>query len=131
MRRDMDLIRAIVLKLEAWDKSSSGIFIVQDIEKDFPIEGYTAEEILYHYQLITEKGWVDTAGRSINSRSFTFRSLTSDGHDFADSVRDDKIWSLTKDGALKAGAFSMDLLGQLAKGFAKKQLEHYTGISLG
>ncbi|MDF4205193.1 DUF2513 domain-containing protein [Pseudomonas protegens] len=131
MRRHMDLIRTIVLKLEAWDKTPSAIFIVTDLENDFPIDGYTSDEILYHYQLIAEKGWVDTAGRSSNYRSFTFRSLTSDGHDFADSVRDDKVWSMTRDGALKAGAFSMDLLSQLAKGFAKKQLEHYTGISLG
>lgn len=130
MRRDMDLIRAIVLKLEAWDKKPSAIFVVQDIDSDFPIDGYTSDEILYHYQLIAEKGWVDTAGSSKNYRNFTFRCLTSDGHDFADSVRDDKIWSMTRDSAVKAGAFSIDLLGQLAKGFAKKQIESYTGISL-
>ncbi|MEE4124028.1 MULTISPECIES: DUF2513 domain-containing protein [Pseudomonas syringae group] len=130
MRRDMDLIRAIVLKLEAWHKQPSAIFIVQDIENDFPIEGFTSEEIIYHYQLIAEKGWVDTAGSTKNYRTITFRGLTSDGHDFADSVRDDKVWSMTREGALKAGAFSIDLLSQLAKGFAKKQIENYTGITL-
>ncbi len=77
MRRDMDLIRAIVLKLEAWHKQPSAIFIVQDIENDFPIEGFTSEEIIYHYQLIAEKGWVDTAGSTKNYRTITFRGLTS------------------------------------------------------
>lgn len=130
MRRDMDLIRLIMLKLESWEKSPSAIFVVQDIEADFAIEGYSRDEIVYHYKLIADKGWIDTAGAMNHYRNFTFRSLTSDGHDFVDSVRDEKIWALTRDGAKKAGAFSIDLLGQLAKGFAKKQIENYTGVQL-
>lgn len=130
MQRDMDLIRSIVLKLESWELRPGAIIIVQDIESDFPIDGYTAHQIGYHFNLIAEVGWVDTAGRNPTSRSFTFRSLTSRGHDFADSVRDDKIWTATKDGALKAGGYSLELLGNLAKGFLKKQIEKHTGIEM-
>lgn len=130
MQRNMDLIRAIVLKLESWDLGPGAIIIVSDIEKDFPIDGYTAHEISYHFNLIAEVGWVDTGGRNPSSRSFTFRSLTSKGHDFADSVRDDKVWAVTKDGAVKAGGYSLELLGSLAKGLLKKQIEKHTGIDL-
>ena len=130
MRRDMDLIRAIVLKLESWELRPGAIVICNDIENDFPISGYTADQVSYHFNLIAESGWIETGGRNPTSRSFTFRSLTSKGHDFADSVRDDKIWSTTKEGALKAGGFTLELLGNIAKGLIKTQLEKHTGIEL-
>lgn len=104
--------------------------VVSDIEKDFPIDGYTAHQIIYHFNLIVGNDWLDTAGRNPSSISFTFRGLTSKGHDFADSVRDDKIWATTKEGALKAGGFTLELLGSIAKGLVKKQLEKHTGIEL-
>ncbi len=59
-----------------------------------------------------------------------FRCLTWEGHDFLDSVRDPKIWAKTKDGALAAGGFTVDLLKDLAKGFVKKQIEERTGVTL-
>jgi hypothetical protein len=37
---------------------------------------------------------------------------------------------MTKNGALNAGGFTLDLLGKLAKGFAKKQLAKHTGTEL-
>lgn len=130
MRRDMDLIRAIVLKLESWELRPGAIIVSNDIENDFPINGYTADQISYHFNLIAENDWIDTGGRNPTGRSFTFRRLTSKGHDFADSVRDDKIWATTKEGALKAGGFTLELLGNIAKGLVKKQLEKHTGIEL-
>ncbi|KTT30194.1 hypothetical protein SB18R_02825 [Pseudomonas oryzihabitans] len=130
MKRDMDLIRSIMLRLEGIDKPIKRILVFQDVESEFPIEGYTSEEIVYHYGLIAEKGWVDTAGPMNHYRNFVFRGITSDGHDFVDSVRDEQVWVMTREGAKKAGAFSLDLLGQLAKGFAKKQIEKHTGIEL-
>lgn len=125
----MDLIRAIVLKLESWELQSGTVLVITDIEKEFPIEGYTAEQIRYHTNLIVNDGWIDSGGSSLLSL-LTFRSLTSLGHDFADSVRDDKIWAMTKDGALKAGGFTLELLMNVAKGLVKTQLEKYTGIEL-
>ena len=131
MRRDMDLIRVIMLKLEDWDKSPGSILSTSDIENEFPIEGYTHHQVMYHYKLIVDKGWIDTGGFPvITFRTLYFRGLTNEGHDFVDSVRDEAVWAMTRDGAKKAGAFTLELLGQLAKGFAKKQIEKHTGIEL-
>lgn len=52
MQRDMDLIRSIVLKLESWELRPGAVIIVQYIESDFPIDGYTAHQIDYHFNLI-------------------------------------------------------------------------------
>lgn len=130
MRRDMELIRVIMLKLEDWDKPPGYLLTSPDIGKFFPIEGYTPEQVTYHYKLIVDKGWIDTGGFPVRYGFFYFRALTSEGHDFVDSVRDEAIWAMTRDGAKKAGAFTLELLGQLAKGFAKKQIEKHTGIEL-
>ncbi|MBY5592690.1 DUF2513 domain-containing protein [Rhizobium leguminosarum] len=56
--------------------------------------------------------------------------LTWSGHDFLDTVRDPAIWKKTKEGALSAKGFTLDLLQDLAKGFIKKQIEERTGIAL-
>ncbi|WP_226506458.1 DUF2513 domain-containing protein [Pseudomonas sp. MWU16-30317] len=129
MQRDMDLIRAIVLKLEAWEISPTAIMLVDVYDGDFPIEGYSEDQVYYHVQQIKMAGFIDEAGGGSTS-GFGFRSLTPKGHDFADSVRDEKIWSMTKEGAIKAGGFTLQLLVDLAKGFTKKQIEKHTDIQL-
>jgi hypothetical protein len=60
----------------------------------------------------------------------TFARLSWAGHDFLDSVRDREIWAKTKNGALAAGGFTIDLIADLAKGFLKKQIEDRTGVEL-
>lgn len=129
MKRDMDLIRAIVLKLEGLDLKPGGIVIFSNIESDFPIDGYTAQEIKYHVDLIIKAGWIDTANAKLIN-GFGFRALEWSGHDFADSVRDDKIWASTKNGALNAGGFTLDLLTDLAKGFIRKKISEQTGVAI-
>jgi hypothetical protein len=49
---------------------------------------------------------------------------------FLDTVRDPEIWKKTKEGAISAKGFTLDLLQDLAKGFIKKQIEERTGITL-
>lgn len=129
MRRDMDLYRKIVLELEAWDISPTAIMIVNVYNGEFPIAGYTEDEVYYHVQQIRMAGLIDEAGGG-SSSGFGFRSLTPKGHDFADSVRDDRIWAMTKEGALKAGGLTLDLVLMLAKGFVKQQIEKKTGVQL-
>jgi hypothetical protein len=78
---------------------------------------------------IRNAGLVDEGGIR-PAEGFGFQSLTWEGHDFLDSVRDPKIWAKTKSGALAAGGFTVDLLKELAKGFIKKQIEERTGVKL-
>lgn len=125
----MDLIRAIVLKLEELKMRPGGIVMIDVLRGELPIEGYTEDEIYYHVKQIIMAGFIDQAGGGAIS-AFSFRALTPAGHDFADSVRDDKIWQMTKEGALKAGGFTVKLLVDLAKGFTKKQIQKFTDIEL-
>lgn len=132
MRRDPELIRQLMLKLESLNKSATAIVMV-GYRENLSIDGYTDDQVYYHVEQILMNGWLDMAGgRGMNpSGHFSFRALTPAGHDFVDSVRDDAIWQLTKQGANAAGGYTLEMLAALGKGFLRKQVEKLTDISLG
>lgn len=129
MKRDMDLIRELLLKLEALEMRPGAIVILTRDSSELAVDGYDAAQIDYHMSLIKEVGFIEGAGSNPMS-GITFRRLTWSGHDYLDAIRDPEIWAKTKDGALAAGGFTFDLLKDLAKGFIKKQIEQRTGITL-
>lgn len=121
MRRDMDIVRKIVLAVsDATDTVNS---VAEVSEEDFAS----------HAQLLEEAGLIEAAllpqGKRVATSAVIFR-LTWDGHEFADSVRSPEVWAKTKKGVEAAGGFTVDLLKDLAKGFIKKQIEEYTGVKL-
>jgi len=127
MKRDMGLMRSLLLKLEALDEDGQRIYNFGS--GDIQIDGYTWAQVNYHYELAEEAGLVDMGGRGAMN-GIQFRRLTWGGHDFVDAVRDEDIWNKTKAGALAAGGFSFDLVKDLAKGFIRKKVETLTGIEL-
>ena len=118
MKRDLELIRKLVLASEA---SPTGY-----VKDDIMIEGYSTEQIGYHSYLLVDAGLargVDatTIGRS--SPNWRILHLTSAGHDFADSARDEGTWrkatGLVQD---KAGGVTLDLMKQVLISLIKNAL---------
>jgi Hypothetical protein (DUF2513) len=130
MKRDMDLIRELLLKLEALEVSPG------EIEEDIPLEmvevsGFTNEQLAHHLRMLANGGFIEpNPEMPVSTWIFKFRRITWKGHDFLDSVREQKIWEKTKKGAEAAGGFTVELLKDLAKGFVKKQIEEHTGVKL-
>ena len=129
MRRDLDLIRDLMLKLESMPRTPGMVDELLAGDGEMIIEGYSPAEIDYHLNLINEAGFLKTMG-SMLSGNILFDRLSLAGHDFVDSVRSPEVWAKTKQGAAAAGGFTVDLLKDLAKGFIKKQIEEYTGVKL-
>ncbi len=129
MRRDMDLIRELMLRLEVIPRKPGIVEELSAGEGDMIFEGFSSDEIDYHLNLIVEAGLLATHG-TMMSGAVLFGRLTWAGHDFVDSVRSPEVWAKTKKGAEAAGGFTADLLKDLAKGFIKKQVEEYTGVKL-
>ncbi len=127
MRRDMDLLRLLLLKLETINDEADSIYLYS--YEELQIDGFTTDQVVYHLDLAVEAGLVDQGGNGAMSE-FMFRRLTWSGHDFADAVRDDEIWRKTRQGATAAGGFSLDLLKDLAKGFIRKKVADHTGIEI-
>jgi hypothetical protein len=129
MTRDMDLIRELLLRLEAFPLRLGGIVHIPLDDEVLAVPGYDPAQIDYHLSLIREAGFIDDGGVR-PAVGLGFRRLTWAGHDFLDSVRDPEVWAKTKKGAIAAGGFTFDLLKDLAKGFLKKQIEERTGVTL-
>lgn len=128
MKRDMDLVRAILLAI---DEANDRI----NMDHLVPIGPGGADEqtVAYHLgMLIDEAGYV----KGIKAHTFAGKNwinldLTWAGHEFLDQVRDDDVWRKVKGAANKAGAFSIDLMAGLAKGFARAKLQQITGFDIG
>ncbi len=127
MRRDMDLLRLLLLKLETINEDPQAVYNYS--YKELAVEGFSLEQVIYHLDLAVEAGLIDQGGSGAMN-SFTFSRLTWDGHDFVDSVRDDEIWRKTRQGANAAGAFTLEMVKELAKGFIKKKIADHTGIQI-
>jgi len=129
MKRDMDLTRELLLKLEALPMRRGGTRPITPEADEIAVDGYDVDQIDYHLSQIRQAGFIDEGGtRPISG--IGFRCLTPAGHDFLDSVRDPETWSKTKKAAAGAGGLTLDLLKDLAKGFIRKQIEDRTGVKL-
>jgi Hypothetical protein (DUF2513) len=89
MKRDMDLIREILLVAESDGTYKSA-------------EHYTEEQVAYHVQLLIDAGLIEGRvlfenrdGRQIPVKYVIIR-LTMAGHDFIDASRENKVWEKAK-----------------------------------
>lgn len=125
MKREMDLIRDLLLRIEADDSFNGSGYGRVTLEESI----YSQAQILYHMKLLADSDYIDVVHWLAHGEPF-IRGLTSAGHDFLDAVRDPEVWAKTKTGAAAAGGFTLELVRDLAKGFLRKQIEEYTGVKL-
>jgi len=125
MKRDMDLVRTILLKVE--DEGTTPI----DWIEDFSIEGRSDEEVYYHVWLLHQAGFIDALdGSTMEGFQHLPRCLTWRGAEFLDSIRDPEVWRKTKAGAAIAGGAGIELLWDLAKAYGKLKVRETLGIDL-
>lgn len=131
MKRDMDLIREFLLKIEAGQSAfeflSDETAAMLGTTTDSGLTTEQADHQEYNFQLLIDAGLIEGQG---TGSGFYVNRITWAGHDFLDSVRDDALWAKTKSGALAAGGWTLDILKDLAKGLIKKQIEERTGVKL-
>lgn len=106
MKRDIELIRKIILAVEALPSGT--------MTESLEIDGYTAEQIGYHSYLLVDAGLakgLDATTLADTSPMWLILHLTSSGHDFADASRDESTWkkatALVKD---KAGGATIEIV---------------------
>ena len=98
MKRDMDLVRLILLEIE--DKyRTTAIY-------DLAIDGYDTEMVAYHCKILYEAGLIsDYKAQYAGNEIYVFGvgSLTWDGNDFLEKIRDDSQWKKVKETITKKG----------------------------
>lgn len=90
MEQNMELIRQILLEIE---KRPSGA--IQNLK----VDGYGMETIAYHCKLLYGRGLVNSYTPQYADNSiymFSVGSLTWDGQDYLNKIRDESMWAKIK-----------------------------------
>lgn len=107
MKRDMDLIRLLLLQIEG--------------EERLDLSEYPQEQILYHKNLLLEANLAQGKCLPGNDKivAVSLTRLTWDGHDFLNAIKNETVWDKTrkvlKD---KGGEVSFEIVKNLAMKFA-------------
>jgi hypothetical protein len=117
MKRDMDLIRDVLLKVES-DPAMNGSQFMRYDTSYFP--QHSQEEITYHIDLLFEAGLVK-GSRSLNPVP-AISTLTWQGHEFLDDIRDPGIWDKVKEQAKVLPGISVAFAWEIAKAEVRKRL---------
>jgi len=133
MKRDMDFIRELLLKIERgesrFETLSTDDAHILGVTLDAPLSAEESERLIGHLDLLEQANFIEIESKG-SAGLYCVKGLTWEGHDFLDSVRDPIVWKKTKEGALAAGGWTPDLLKDLAKGFMRKQIAERTGVEL-
>jgi hypothetical protein len=126
MKRDMDLVRSILLKIESLDHPDLDELLEPGASYD------DRAMLVYHMRmLIEDAGYVrGIDSRSIGHDDWLNLELTWQGHEFLDAIRDPEIWRRTKEGARTAGVAGIEFIWELAKAFGKQVIKERIGIDL-
>lgn len=112
MKRDMDLVRAILLRVE--EMGDPGM----DIPALFPlIENHSSQEIYYHIQLLQQAGFLNA------DFPLQITGITWTGHEFIEAAKDNGRWEKAKDTVItKVGSVIFDTLFQVLMQLARKEI---------
>jgi hypothetical protein len=130
MKRDMDLVREILLALEKHPTTVSN-------PEELRLEAADKDELWHNFNILEDAGFITfTIIRSWRGGGFVREEyetkgpyrLTWQGHEFIDTIRDPELWSKTKAGADAVKSWSTETLKEIGKGLIKRQIEEYTGV---
>ncbi len=121
MKRDMELVRQIMFKLEEVDGTEP--FPSTIIE----VDGFDRATIAYHCALLHNCGYISgNPEESIGGGAYFdmyIQRLTSSGHDFIDAARNDTIWNKLKSKVLEqSGNWTLGVIFKYLEHSARQQL---------
>ena len=118
MKRDLDLVREILLRMESASYDCLHLKEFQGVHPD-------AGTVAGHLRLMADSGYVEhyASGPVVASNAVRTWRMTWAGHEFLEQVRDGEIWKQTKAGAAKVGSWSIAMIGELAVGYAKAKAQ--------
>lgn len=123
MKRDMDYIRELLLKIE-----ESEDFLTKD---NCMICNKKMPEVEYHLSLLKDAGYIDGIFVDADNHlhEAVIKGLTWDGQDYLDTMRDDQVWIKAKKVVKNTlGSTTLDLIKEVCHELSKKALMN--GINL-
>lgn len=98
MKRDLELIKKILLKVEEHDSTS----VMQNLN----IEDYDQEFVNYQIYLLHQAGLVNAKFVRVGANEIAdaeIHEMTWNGHEFLDAARNENIWNKFKTKVLEKG----------------------------
>lgn len=123
MQRDLDLVRLILMRVE----NASGPLTL----RDFASDAYADAVVAYHLRLMENRGLIDASfttewsGMVVKA---TVSSLTWEGADYLDAIRDDGLWRKTKEALKRSGAVTFGAVKEVAVAAAVASAKASLGI---
>ncbi len=105
MKRDLDLVRAILMKCEEHQHGYA--------PQNACIPGYTHEQIGFHIYLMGEAGLlrvIDVSESGAGSPDAVPLCMTWAGYEFLEASRNELLWSRAKIAAGAAGGMALDVV---------------------
>jgi len=118
----MDLIRTILLKVEADPRFDGSAPDPRTGPARLTIEGHTDAEVTYHVVLLVEAGFLSGNIKMASMGNFVVAKLTWEGHELLDDIRDPEIWRKTKERAKSVTTVGLAFLWEIAKSEVKTKL---------
>src|SRR5690625_2055297 len=120
MKLNHDCIRDLLLAIE--EHTTINKHLDHDEILSLPeLESYDSETIIYTAQKLNEAGFVN-----VNFDFFmddmphiAISSLTYEGHNFLDTIRDHKVWRKTKETASKLSSVSITVMSEIGVSVAR------------
>jgi hypothetical protein len=130
MKRDLELVRTILLAMEAVPAD-------EHPPNPFQIDSYSDAMVGHHVHLMGTAGLLKTANTTttsdMNSQAMPLE-VTWAGHDFIDTMRSQEVWEQTKQALKDAGGGGFSIMlefgKKVAEGFMKKKLKDLTGLEV-
>jgi hypothetical protein len=122
MKRDMDLVREIMLRIEGLPVGPPMLYRIGEVEDLV---------LLAHLEMLLESGLVrGKITRSPGARGdvIGISGLTWNGHEWLETVRDPRVWDETKSALLETGGA---LSFELAKAVATRIHRRRVGLPVG
>ena len=109
MKRDLDLVRSILIYVESADDEVDA--------EDMATERWPIETVACHVRLMAHHGLLDVSQdfRDMNGDTIelTVAGITWDGQDYLDSIREPKVWErIKKTLAGTVGSTTLDVVRQ-------------------
>jgi hypothetical protein len=120
MKRDMDLVRDLLLRIEGDPLFDGTTWVRIESPEELGITGHSPKEVAYHLDLLIEEKFIK--GSSDIQPMPMINNLTWKGHEFLDNIRDNGIWSKTKERIKGLPSVAISLVAQIAEAEIKKHL---------
>lgn len=119
MKRDLDLLRQMLLRIESLDSSKHKITVdsFSDLNSDW-------NAIVLHIELLMDAGFIEAIDVSTCSADdYVIRRITFAGYDYLDSIRNDSIWAEVKQKiASVGGSVSLEIVKELGVTLVRQHL---------